>query len=278
MGIGTSAYCSLACQNQAEPDSEEDETRHDTLISTAWQACRARSTRAPGDRREQLRQHLISASVTALPHGDALEAVDALLRWELLRKPLIDASKIQRLASDPRLALWKGDITTLRIDGIVNAANEGGLGCFQPMHRCIDNVIHCAAGPSLRVACDEEMSRLGMNGRLPTGEALVTPAFNLPSRYVIHVPGPVGEQPALLSKAYVSVLNGCKANGIKSVAMCCLSTGIFGYPADRAAEVAVATVRKWLDREEALGAPVVNLVVFNTFLQSDLDIYMKLLV
>merc|ERR1719171_2576609 len=109
-----------------------------------------------------------------------------------------------------------------------------------------------------------------MNGRLPTADAMVTRAFNLPSKYVIHVPGPVGEKPDLLAKAYRSVLDGCKANGIRSVAFCCISTGLFGYPADRAAQVAVATVRKWLNEDAKDGSTSVDLVIFNTFLESDL--------
>lgn len=268
----------LQGSKQTREDTADDE--HDRLTQAAWTAYSSHRTskRAPGDLRERLRQTLISAPLEALPEGDALVAVDALLQWELLRKPLTDCLTLQRVHRDPRLAVWKGDITTLCVDGIVNAANEAGLGCFQPMHRCIDNVIHCAAGPSLRVACHKEMDRLGMNGRLHTGTAIVTNACNLPCKHVIHVPGPVGEQPQLLAKSYESILNGCRANGIRTVAMCCISTGLFGYPADRAAEVAVLTVRKWLDADAAAEKhPSIDLVVFNTFLESDLQIYKSLL-
>jgi O-acetyl-ADP-ribose deacetylase (regulator of RNase III) len=113
--------------------------------------------------------------------------------------------------------------------------------------------------------------------KLPTGEAIVTDAFNLPSKYVIHTPGPVGERPELLASCYREVLSRCKERGMRTVAMCCISTGLFGYPADRAAEVAIATTRRWLDQDAASGSPSVDLVVFNTFLESDLVIYQKLL-
>merc|ERR1712232_1188017 len=104
----------------------------------------------------------------------------------------------------------------------------GGLGCFQPNHRCIDNIIHCAAGPGLRGSCALELQKNGRKGKLNTGTAMVTPAFNLPSDYVIHVPGPVGEKPDVLSQAYEAVLNACRAARIRTVAFCCISTGLFG--------------------------------------------------
>lgn len=248
------------------------------LVDAAWMAVSAgkamRMSRAV-DLRERLRQTLCMAPPAALPTGDALLAVDKMLQWELQRKTLIDWRDLPRIRADPRLAVWRGDITTLCIAGIVNAANEGGLGCFQPSHRCIDNIIHCAAGPALRSACYEE---LGEGGKLPTGTAMVTRGFNLPSEYVLHTPGPVGEQPETLARCYRNVLDCCKSRGIRSVAFCCISTGLFGYPADRAAEVAVTTVRSWLDRAESQdGLPPMDVVVFNTFLESDLNIYRSLL-
>jgi O-acetyl-ADP-ribose deacetylase (regulator of RNase III) len=248
--------------------------------------------------REFLRQELISTELEDLPTGEALEAVNALLQWEVTRKEIVDARVLPRVAKDPRFAIWRGDITTLRIGAIVNAANERGLGCFQPMHRCVDNVIHCAAGPGLREACAEGLKAPKYDGKLRTSSAMVTAGFNLPADHVIHTTGPVGEKPEELAGCYRSVLDCCKAKRIRSVAFCCISTGLFGYPADRAADVAIKTVQGWLDEQDAAvgvvpetsagGAgdappppPVplcpLDLVVFNVFLESDLDIYKELL-
>eukprot|EP00411_Alexandrium_monilatum_P096903 CAMPEP_0175763072 /NCGR_PEP_ID=MMETSP0097-20121207/67548_1 /TAXON_ID=311494 /ORGANISM="Alexandrium monilatum, Strain CCMP3105" /LENGTH=260 /DNA_ID=CAMNT_0017072789 /DNA_START=66 /DNA_END=846 /DNA_ORIENTATION=+ len=117
------------------------------------------------------------AGLDELPCGEALEAVEALLRFEHRFKDIVDWQTLPRILSDARLALWKGDVASLRIGAVVNAANEQGLGCFQPHHRCIDNIIHCGAGPALRRACAEEMERCGLGQRLPTGEAICTPGF-----------------------------------------------------------------------------------------------------
>lgn len=234
------------------------------------------------DLREQLRSHLVETDAEALPIGAALSAVDALLCFELEQKTVTDAQNLERLKSNPRMALWQGDITTLRIGAIVNAANEKGLGCFQPDHRCIDNVIHCAAGPRLRQACALGLKEGPFQGKLPTGEVLLTPAFSLPCDYVAHVPGPQiffgVEQPEMLTQCYRNVLEACKSLSVSSVAFCCISTGLFGYPAASAAKVALSAVRTWLDENSGgeSSCPV-DLVVFNTFLESDLNIYKKLL-
>lgn len=257
----------------AVPGAETDE-----LICQAWSAvlgCGADPPPLPrAELREQLRVHLISAGTSELPTGSALRAVDELLQLELRQRSLASSTDAQRSPEDARLALWKGDITALRIGAIVDAANERGLGCFRPEHRCIDNAIHCRAGPALRAACHEELR--SRQGHLPTGEAMVTPAFNLPCEYVIHVPGPQcsgEEKPELLAACYSNTLEACKAKGIRSVAFCCISTGLFGYPAKQAAGVAVSTVKAWLDRNPGC----VDLVVFNVFLCSDSEIYAKVL-
>jgi len=268
----------LAMSLGEELSSGEDGDEHGQLIKLAWSAVFKSDSFEPPplgwqSLREKLRCHFVEAEVEELPKGDALAAVDALLQWELKQKSLVDSATFDRCTVDDRIALWRGDISTLQIGAIVNAANEGGLGCFQPKHRCIDNVIHCAAGPALRAACSEELEA-NFPIKLNTGQAMVTPGFNLPADYVIHTPGPVGEQPEKLARCYGSVLECCKARGIRSVAFCCISTGLFGYPAGPAAEVAVGTVRAWLDQG---GAADVDLVVFNTFLESDLHIYQKLL-
>jgi O-acetyl-ADP-ribose deacetylase (regulator of RNase III) len=176
-----------------------------------------------------------------------------------------------------RVLLWRGDITTLAVDAIVNAANSAGLGCFQPGHKCIDNVIHSVAGPRLREAC-----RALLNGRdLAVGtEPIVTPGFFLPCLRVVHVTGPQLRQGAApspqeraqLARAYISVLEACVREKLRSVAFCCLSTGVFGYPGAPAARVAIAVVRDWL-----AGHPgALDTVVFDTFTPADHSIYLAL--
>ena len=188
----------------------------------------------------------------------------------------------------PSLVVWRGDITTLAVDAVVNAANEAGLGCFQPAHRCIDNVLHRAAGPRLRAACREALARreggptLGPAGAPP----LVTPAFHLPSRAVLHVvgprvnanagpdaaKGPTPQQAAALARCYTGCLDACKREGFRSVAFNCVSTGLFGYPASDAAHVALGAVREWLGRSAAHAAAL-DLVVFDVFTAEDHALY-----
>jgi len=275
--------------------------RHHELIIAAASALKikvAKAEKEPNTRaaRERIREELVMGHYEA---EQAISSVDDLLQLELTQRTLVNAMELPKSAADPRLSIWRGDVCSLQIGAIVNAANEGGLGCFQPDHRCIDNVIHCAAGPALRNACKKGLQDPRFAGKLPTGKAFTTAGFNMPADFVIHTPGPVGEKPELLAQCYRSVLNECKANRIRSVAFCCISTGLFGYPADRAAEVAIATVRQWLDRDAALLAldqmttdcktkdsdvppppvavPSLDLVVFNVFLESDLHIYRNLL-
>jgi O-acetyl-ADP-ribose deacetylase (regulator of RNase III) len=150
-----------------------------------------------------------------------------------------------------QLYLWKGDITTLRVDAIVNAANSGMLGCFVPCHGCIDNAIHTRAGIQLRLACADIMERQG--GPEKTGTAKITPAFNLPSQFIIHTVGPIingrltKQDQELLSACYRSCLELAEQSGIKSIAFCCISTGEFHFPNETAAQIAVDTVKTFID-------------------------------
>lgn len=172
--------------------------------------------------------------------------------------------------------LWQGDITTLAADAIVNAANSGMTGCYRPMHNCIDNCIHTYAGVQLRNACNEIMLRQGHPE--PAGSAKITPAYNLPSRYVIHTVGPIvegkpsDEDRRLLASCYTSCLRLAEENGLGSIAFCCISTGVFGYPPSDAACAAVAAVREHLLKTRS-GIKV----IFNVFKDSDLLIYRGLL-
>ena len=171
------------------------------------------------------------------------------------------------------LQLWQGDITRLKVDAIVNAANAQALGCWSPLHNCIDNCIHSAAGIQLRKACADIM-----HGRLlKTGEAFITKGYKLPARYVIHTVGPIietgiptKEQEEELAQCYRSCLDLAEENGLQSIAFCCISTGVFHFPNERAAEIAIETVR-------AFPRKSVKTIVFNVFLDKDYDIYKQLL-
>lgn len=205
---------------------------------------------------------------------DFLRVQDAYLQEEIRRKGVTDISDLQPLAEG--LYLWQGDITTLRCDAIVNAANSQMLGCFCPNHGCIDNAIHTFAGVQLRLACAELMEKQGHEEE--TGRAKITPAFNLPSRYVLHTVGPVvcgrvtERDRELLASCYRSCLELAEENGAESLAFCCISTGEFHFPNEEAAEIAVKTVREYLKAHT-----VVKKVVFNVYKDIDLKIYENLL-
>ena len=172
--------------------------------------------------------------------------------------------------------VWQGDITTLRCDAIVNAANSGMTGCYVPCHGCIDNAIHTYAGVQLRSACAQIMQKQGHEE--PTGQAKITPGFNLPCKYVIHTVGPIimgeltEEDEKLLGSCYRSCLSLAEENGVKSIAFCCISTGEFHFPNRRAAEIAVKTVRDYR-REKNSEIEV----IFNVWKDIDDAIYRELL-
>lgn len=210
---------------------------------------------------------------------ELLELQDAELRAQLEEKGVVSVSDTESVAHDPLLRLWQGDITRLSVDAIVNAANCKMLGCFVPLHRCIDNAIHSAAGIQLRGACDEIMRRQGHDE--PTGSAKITAGYNLPCRYVIHTVGPIvpdtkpsQEQKRQLADCYRSCLAIAETKGVESIAFCCISTGEFGFPNRPAAEIAVSTVRGYLDENSGT---TIKTVVFNVFKDMDYEIYRKLL-
>lgn len=174
----------------------------------------------------------------------------------------------------PGLYLWQGDITTLKCDAIVNAANSGMTGCYIPNHRCIDNAIHTYAGVELRQYCEEMMERQGHPE--PTGQARITPAFNLPCRYILHTVGPIisdrvtRRDRELLASCYRSCLKLAAELGLESVAFCCISTGEFHFPNRLAADIAVETVTDFLK-----GQTSVKKVIFNVFKNLDRELYEK---
>lgn len=206
--------------------------------------------------------------------SDSLLAVqDEYLREELARRGVVELADLSPI--EEGIYLWQGDITTLRCDAIVNAANSGLTGCYVPCHRCIDNCIHTYAGMQLRQACAALMDEQGHEEE--TGRAKITRAYNLPCRYVLHTVGPIisgpltGEDEALLDSCYRSCLELAQAYGVRSIAFCCISTGVFCFPQDRAAEIAVRTVR---DYRAHAGSDIQ--VIFNVFKDVDYEIYRAL--
>lgn len=203
-----------------------------------------------------------------------LEIQDAYLQAETAGKGVTNLADLQPVQDG--LYIWQGDITTLRCDAIVNAANAQMLGCFCPCHGCIDNAIHTFSGVQLRAACAELMRRQGHEEY--AGGAKITPAYNLPCQYVLHTVGPVihGEvtkkDEELLAACYRSCLELAEANGIQSMAFCCISTGEFHFPNQRAAEIAVRTVSAYKQRTQSKMK-----VIFNVFKETDLHIYRALL-
>lgn len=203
-----------------------------------------------------------------------LRLQDDYLQQEIASRGVTKLEALEPIADG--LYLWQGDITTLSCDAIVNAANSQLLGCFHPLHNCIDNCIHTYAGLALRNACDELMKKQGHEE--PTGQAKITPAFNLPCRYVIHTVGPIVSGPltpehrALLRSCYRSCLTLAEANGCQSLAFCCISTGVFGFPQTEAAQIAVSEVRTY---QAETGSRIK--VIFNVFRNEDKEIYESLL-
>ena len=206
--------------------------------------------------------------------AEFLRVQDAYLQQETQAKGVTELDGLT--PRQPGLYLWRGDITTLRCDAIVNAANSGMTGCYLPNHRCIDNCIHTYAGVQLRLACAELMARQGHEE--PTGQAKITPAFNLPCKYVLHTVGPIvsGELTPQhcrqLADCYRACLDLAAENGVQSIAFCCISTGVFHFPPQRAAQIAVQTVKEWMQADQR-----VQKVIFNVFSQQDEEIYDKLL-
>ena len=199
---------------------------------------------------------------------------DEILSEEVQERGIVKISDIPD--AEKNIKLWQGDITRLEVDAIVNAANSALLGCFVPLHACIDNAIHSAAGLQLRDACNKIMQTQGHSE--PTGKAKITPAFNLPSKFVIHTVGPVipfNREPNkaeenLLADCYKNCLKLASEKNLKSIAFCCISTGEFHFPNRRAAEIAVEVVRNFTAKNNLT-------VVFNVFKDLDFKIYRELL-
>ena len=238
---------------------------------------RSQAERVPKDLKSQ--RQLLRALMNIRPpiplKSSFLTIQDQLLQAEAKERGVVTLTEI---SGQSQIKTWQGDITRLEVDAIVNAANSALLGCFAPLHNCIDNAIHSAAGLQLRDACNKIMEAQGHEE--PTGQAKITSAFNLPSKFVIHTVGPIipvnrqpnKEEENLLASCYIACLNCAVDNNLKSIAFCCISTGEFHFPNVLAANIAFDTVKHFLSENDCKIT-----VIFNTFKDIDANIYKELL-
>ena len=260
------------------------EQRLDTLVE-AFKAdsVQYKDLQTPNDENEK-RRVLRSLMNIRMPRGmdeSVLRIQDDYLKERIRENGIVEISDIPVILDG--LSIWQGDITRLAVDAIVNAANSQMLGCFVPMHTCIDNCIHTFAGVQLRAECSRQMNQLrikyGKDYEQPTAVPMLTDAYNLPAKKVIHIVGPIVQYeltPELekdLADCYRNTLDMCKENGLKSVAFCCISTGVFHFPNKRAAEIAVSTVDSWLSQHPG----AIERVIFNVFKDEDKKYYEELI-
>ncbi len=226
------------------------------------------------DEQKRLLRSLMNVRLAAPVDKEFLQMQDEYLQLANEEKGIVHIEDMTE--AEPDLYIWKGDITRLGVGAIVNAANSGMTGCYQPCHNCIDNCIHTFAGIELRNFCEDMMQEQGYEE--PTGQAKLTPAYNLPCDYVIHTVGPIvrgkltHRDEDLLKSCYEACLKLADQNGIKSIAFCCISTGVFCFPNQRAAEIAVQTVRDYKRQNDSDIK-----VIFNVFKDEDERIYNELL-
>ena len=234
----------------------------------------------PGDAEGQwlLLRALFNIRQPAPASPEFLAVEGAFLEEMTRQKGIVAVDGLTACDRDRRLVLWQGDITRLDADAIVNAANSQLLGCFRPNHSCIDNLEQTMAGVEMRYACWQLMQQQGHEE--PPGQAKITSAYHLPSRYVIHTVGPIvqrkltEEKRQQLASCYLSCLNIAAVYQLQSMAFCCIATGVFGFPRDEAASIAVRTVRDWLDRHEKAS---VKQVIFDVYTQEDFALYKSIM-
>ena len=230
---------------------------------------------AEGEQRRLLRG-LMNVRPPRAAGREFLRVQDDYLRQELAEEGVTGLDQLRPIDADGQLYLWQGDITRLRCGAIVNAANSGMTGCYVPCHACIDNCIHTYAGVQLRLDCARLMEAQGREE--PTGRARLTRAYNPPRDHLLHTVAPIipdrvpSEDERLLAACYRSCLELAEAHGVESIAFCCISTGVFRFPNQAAAEIAVATVRRYLAEHNSKMK-----VIFNVFKDKDREIYERLL-
>ncbi len=272
--------------NESDPASK-DEIKY--IIDNPLDYLIMESGRDPGIKAVKNKRRLLQGLLTVRPPYPLkdcfLAGLDRLLQWEATQKDIVDAQSIPRISIDmpesrygpaEHCVLRLGDITTLKADAVVNAANSNLLGCFTPFHACIDNALHSAAGPRLRQDCDVIMKMQGKPEIM--GTAKITRGYHLPARFILHTVGPVysgpgirSEQADQLASCYQACLDlGSQLSAIKTIAFCSISTGIFGFPLDAAARIALDTVAQWMKEH-----PHRLNVIFNVFSGTDLAVYKK---
>lgn len=273
---------------------QTQEQRLDYLINAFLEESEQQhSTHLPSDpegKRRVLRSLMNIRPPKPLPQ-EVLDIQDAYLSERVAENGVVTLSDIPTVKdalasthpSAAQISIWQGDITRLAVDAIVNAANAQMLGCFVPLHACIDNCIHTFAGVQLRLDCHERMEQLrkehGADYVQPTAIPMLTDAYNLPSQHVIHIVGPIVQgalTPELeedLAKCYRSTLDLCAEHGLRSVAFCCISTGVFRFPNERAAQIATEVVADWLAHHSG----AMDRVIFNVFKDEDFSLYQRLL-
>lgn len=232
----------------------------------------------PADKQgqENLLRSLMNVRPPRPVSEEFLKIQDEYLTERDIERGITDIEGLEPVKSDPRLYIWQGDITTLKCDAIVNACNSQMLGCFSPMHACIDNFIHTYAGVELRLKMHEIMTKQGHEEE--TGKAKITSGYHLPAKYILHTVGPIiqcsvnREDEELLASCYRECLKLAADTGVESIAFCCLSTGVFRFPQQRAAVIATNTVKQYLDKDSRI-----KKVIFNVFTDEDLEIYGSLL-
>lgn len=233
------------------------------------------------DEKRRILRSLMNVRMPKEVPSEVLKVQDEYLTKLKEEKGIVDVFEIPFIKE--RISIWQGDITRLKVGAIVNAANSAMLGCFVPMHNCIDNQIHSFAGVELRNECNDIMnefkSKFGSDYRQPTSVPIITDGYNLPAKKVVHVVGPIvydnltEELEDDLRNCYINTLDLCLKNGVKSVAFCCISTGVFNFPNKRAAEIATEAVLNWLnDNKEGI-----DRVIFNVFKDEDRSYYYECL-
>ena len=236
--------------------------------------------------KKRILRSLMNIRMPKMMPASVLQVQDEYLQGRIRENGIVTLNEIPTIANQgsnhafaDKLSIWQGDITRLAVDAIVNAANSQMLGCFIPMHTCIDNCIHTFAGIQLRAECDRQMRKLraeyGSDYEQPTAVPMLTDGYNLPAKKVVHIVGPIVQGRLTkdleqdLSDCYKNTLDLCLENELKSVAFCCISTGVFRFPNKRAAEIAVKTVTDWMKQHPK----ALERVIFNVFKDEDKAYY-----
>lgn len=256
----------------------QDERREYLIEYLLKEEIKFRKQPIPSDDKGQrdLLRSLMNVRMPKPVSEEFLKIQDEYLQQRNLERGITDVAELTPAGSDDRLYIWQGDITTLKCDAIVNACNSQMLGCFSPLHACIDNFIHTYAGIQLRLEMNEIMTEQGHDEE--TGKAKITSGYNLPAKYILHTVGPIiqwevtRQDEELLASCYRECLELVAENGVESIAFCCLSTGVFRFPQQRAAQIATSTVRDYLNLDSRI-----KKVIFNVFKDEDLEIYENIL-